>query len=226
MTGGPSHRPTPLRFQAVIFDCDGVLVDSESLGNQAIVEAVEALGVPLTLEEALAQFQGKKMAECVAKIEGWLGHSVDADFVPGIRSRMAELFRRQLQPVPGVRKVLEDLELPFCVASNGPREKIELSLRVTGLLPLLSGRVFSAYEVGSWKPAPGLFQHAARSLGVDPRECAVVEDSLPGVQAGLAAQMSVFAYLVEPSTEPPRNGVRRFDSMTELPTLLQMGGAG
>ncbi len=111
--------------------------------------------------------------------------------------------------------------MPFCVASSGPREKIELSLRVTGLLPHFVGRIFSAYEIGSWKPDPGLFLHAARSMGVEPNVCAIVEDSIPGVQAGLAARMPVFGYALEAeSSRLQEAGAHVFNDMRDLPHLL------
>ena len=218
-----STRTTSVKLQGVIFDCDGVLVDSETLGNQVLVEAVNALGLHLTVEEALTTFKGCKMADCVATIEHWLGHPVAHDFVPNVRSRMAEVFRERLRPVEGIEEALDHIQVPFCVASSGPRDKIELSLRVTGLLPHFIGRIFSAYEVGSWKPDPGLFLHAARGMSVAPQVCAVVEDSLPGVQAGLAASMPVFGYaLPSESSRLKEAGAHVFNDMRELPQLLQV----
>jgi HAD superfamily hydrolase (TIGR01509 family) len=211
-----------VKLQGVIFDCDGVLVDSETSGNQVLVEAVHELGLHLTVEEALAAFKGCKMADCVATIERWLGRSVAHDFVPNVRSRMADVFRERLRPVEGIEEVLGRIQMPFCVASSGPREKIELSLRVTGLLPHFVSRIFSAYEVGSWKPDPGLFLHAARGMGVEPKVCAVVEDSIPGVQAGLAASMPVFGYaLPSESSQLKEVGAYVFNDMQDLPQLLQ-----
>ena len=133
------------------------------------------------------------MAECVARIEAIGGVRMPDEFVPELRRRSAVEFRRRLQPIDGAREVLAALTVPFCVVSNGPREKIELSLTVTGLRDLVADRVFSAYDIGSWKPHPGLFLHAAAALGVDPGECAVVEDSIAGVEAGVAAGMHVYA---------------------------------
>lgn len=211
-----------MNFEAVIFDCDGTLVDSERLGNQVLVECVAELGLIFPLEEAVARFTGNKMADTITVIEQRLGHPVPTDFVPQLRRRMAEVFRARLQPIVGIETVLQGLQIPYCVASSGPREKIELSLSVTKLLPYFQGRIFSAYEVGSWKPAPGLFLHAARALGVAPAQCAVVEDSMPGVQAGKAAGMTVFGYA------PAGNeaslaalGAHPFTTMAALLPLLQ-----
>lgn len=218
-------------LQAIIFDCDGVLVDSEHLANAVLVEYVREFGLFLSLEEALAQFTGVKMADCVAELEQRLGRRLPAHFVPTFRERSATAFRAHLRPIEGVEAIVKNLQqrnLPYCVASSGPREKIELNLRITGLLHYFQSRIFSAYEVGKWKPDPGLFLHAARVLGVEPQQCAVIEDSQPGIYAGLAADMMVFAYQPEsvPSlaqikpTIPSLSGVHKFRHMAELQKML------
>ena len=214
-----------MKFQAVIFDCDGVLVDSEPLENQVFVECVAALGLDLTLEEAIDAYKGKKLAECVADVERRLGRSVPDSFIPDFRMRSAEVFHAQLQPIPGVEGVIEtvqSLSIPFCVASSGPREKIEENLAITGLLSYFQGNIVSAYEVGSWKPDPSLFLHAAETLGAAPKTCAVIEDSLPGVQAGVAAGMTVFGYAADSDAGPlAAAGAQIFQEMNELTALLQ-----
>jgi HAD superfamily hydrolase (TIGR01509 family) len=141
--------------------------------------------------------------------------------VPQVRLRMAEAFRLRLQPMPGARELLASLTLPFCVASSGPRAKIELSLSLTGLAPLVNGRIFSSYDVGTWKPEPGIFLHAAAALGVAPSECAVVEDSEPGVRAGLAAGMRVFAYGDFVGDVAQRYGVPHVRTYRELSDVLR-----
>jgi HAD superfamily hydrolase (TIGR01509 family) len=186
----------------VIFDCDGTLVDSELLGNTVLVEVVAEYGLELTVADALTAFRGGKMAETVAELERRLGRGLPDDFVAQVRRRTAEAFERSLQPVAGALELVASLSGAKCVASSGPRAKIELSLSLTGLLPHFHQRIFSSYEVGVWKPDPGLFLHAARTLGYAPGECAVVEDSMPGIRAGLAAGMKVFAYQPQPPDEP------------------------
>jgi HAD superfamily hydrolase (TIGR01509 family) len=181
-------------LQAIIFDCDGTLVDSELLGIQVLAEVAAESGARFEPSAELPNLRGLKMAECVEHIERRSGVRLAEDFVPKARVRMAEAFRRSLRAMPGARDLLASLRLPFCVASSGPREKIELSLSLTGLTSLVDGRIFSSYEVGSWKPEPGVFLHAAAALRVTPSACAVVEDSEPGIRAGLAAGMRVFAY--------------------------------
>ncbi len=207
----------------LIFDCDGVLVDSEDLSARLLLEAAREYG-PLAMEpsEAIHLFRGRKMAECVAILSERLGRPLPEDFTPRFRTRQAEVFRRELKPIPGVSEALRQITIPMCVASNGPREKIALALSVTGLLPFFEDRIFSSYELGTWKPDPGVFLHAASKSGVAPTNCAVVEDSVLGVRAGLAAGMPVFGYIAAgdgPEFHLP--GVTRFDRMAELPGLLR-----
>lgn len=183
-------------IRAVIFDCDGTLVDSETSGLDVLHGLACAEGLRITREQADARFRGARMADCVAWIAAQLpdrAHDFDADFTRRVRAATEARFRQGLDPLPGARELLARLTIPFCVATNGPREKVELTLQLTGLRPLFGDRVFSAYEVGHFKPAPGLFLHAAAALGHAPEHCAVVEDSMPGIQAGLAAGMRVFA---------------------------------
>jgi HAD superfamily hydrolase (TIGR01509 family) len=163
-------------------------------------------------------FRGRKLADCLAEVEARLGVPLPAEFVPEFRRRTAAAFRDELLPMPGAAELVESLAIPYCVASSGPREKIELSLSITGLLPLFIGRIVSSYEVGSWKPDPGLFLHAARIMNVAPGECAVVEDSLPGFEAGLAAGMRVFALCGRQQATP--DGIIRLEGLAGLKQYL------
>ncbi|WP_406730618.1 HAD family hydrolase [Streptomyces sp. NBC_01794] len=213
----------PVTKRLVIFDCDGVLVDSETLSSQVMREMAGAAGLDFSSEQALEFIRGRKVAEWVGQLEARLGRALPASFIPQFRSRSADLFATELRPVPHVRQVVENLGLPFCTASSAPREKILNTLSLTGLLPYFQDRIYSAYEVGAWKPDPGLFLHAAADLGVPAAHCAVVEDSLVGVRAGLAAGMSVFAYAPQESgtaADLKAEGAIAFDSMKELPRLL------
>ncbi|WP_437813886.1 HAD family hydrolase [Sorangium sp. So ce1078] len=212
--------PQAERVKAILFDCDGTLVDSERLGNEVLVEHAAEHGVSVTVGEAMALFRGGKMADCVAALEVRAGRALPPSFVGELRRRTAVAFRERLRPMEGALALVSALSIPFCVASSGPREKIELSLSVTGLLPFFSGRIFSSYEVGTWKPDPGLFLHAAGALGARPSECVVVEDSLPGIAAGLAAGMTVVALQPERSDERIPDGVRVVRSLTELHGVL------
>jgi len=208
----------------LIFDCDGTLVDSEELGTSVLLEMAAELGLHLPLRQTNALFRGWKLDQCVAQLEIWLGYPLPGDFVAQVRTRTEGVFRARLRPIPGALELVRALRLPMCVASSGPREKIELSLSLTGLLPYFKDHIFSGYEVGSWKPDPGLFLHAAQAMSVPPAECAVVEDSLVGVQAGLAAGMQVFAYQPEEIDPGMPGGVRILRRLEELLPVLEQAG--
>lgn len=183
-----------MNWQGVIFDCDGTLVDSERIANEELIDYLAGFGVSLSMEESATRFNGVEMKDSVAQIEQLLGAPLPADFVATMRARLAAAIEQRLQPVAGVQRLIESLSVPYCIASNAPPEKISLSLSVAGLADAFRGPIHSAYTVGAWKPDPTLFLHAARGLGVPPSRCVVVEDSLAGVRAGLAAGMTVFAF--------------------------------
>ncbi|MCP5153025.1 MAG: HAD-IA family hydrolase [Ectothiorhodospiraceae bacterium] len=210
-----------MRFDAIIFDCDGVLVESEGIATQVVLEMTRELGHTIHIENAEDRFRGRKLHDNVAMVEEMLGVRFPETFVADARARMADVFRDRLQPVPGIDRVLDAITVPTCVASSGPIEKIEVTLGVTGMLERFRGRIFSGYALQTWKPAPDLFLHAARALGAAPERCAVVEDSEPGVRAGVAAGMSVFHYVPgHPEPEAPEPGVVRFGDMGILLDLL------
>ena len=210
-------------IELVIFDCDGVLVDSERIGADELARAGRSEGAAISEDEARRLFRGLKMAECVAEIERRLGRRVHDNFVADVRQAMATAFESQLQAVEGIHAALAAITVPVCVVSNGQLRKMRHTLGLTKLLGHFEGRLFSAYEVGVWKPDPGLFLHAARTLGADPSRCVVVEDSLSGIRAGNAARMRVLGYtagdahaVVELGTEC----AELFHSMDELPGRL------
>lgn len=183
---------------AVIFDCDGTLVDSERLGVEVLLEVGKLYGADFDITAEFVdameeQQRGLSMAECLRVVERRGHFAYPSDVEPTIRAQTAVAFAQRLKPIVGALEFVRALALPFCVASSGPRAKIELSLGLTGMLPHFEDRIFSSYEIGSWKPEPDLFLHAARALGVAPSECAVIEDSQPGVDAGIAAGMFVYA---------------------------------
>lgn len=180
-------------IELVIFDCDGTLVDSEPLAAEVTAECARKYGIPITTEEAYLRFRGGRMADLVAELEAVRGGALPGSFVEEVRERQNIVMRARLQPMEGALELLEAMHLPYCMASNGLRAKMEMTLGATGLLHFFAGRIFSAYEVGSWKPEPDLFLHAARHFGIAPEHCAVIEDSQPGILAGIAAGMQVFA---------------------------------
>ena len=177
----------------VIFDCDGVLVDSEKLGNDVLAEMLANYGHQISGDESKDRFRGIKFTKCLDILEQETGIKLPESFETDFRQRMSSVFRAQLRPVDGALRIVESLRIPFCVASSGPRKKIEENLQTTNLYAHFAGKIFSAYEYNSWKPDPGLFLSAARHFGVTPKDCIVVEDSFFGVSAGIAANMTVLA---------------------------------
>ncbi len=185
-----------MQMDALIFDADGTLVDSEVPGLDVLHRLMADRGLHMDREAVHDQFRGVRMAEVVSWIAERLNEpspEFHARFMATTREGMAQRFRQGLEPMPGAVDLLARLTVPSCVATNGPREKVELTLQMCGLRPWFGERVFSAYEVGVFKPEPGLFIHAARALGAEPTRCAVVEDSATGIAAGLAAGMKVYA---------------------------------
>ncbi len=204
-------------IELVIFDCDGTLVDSETLVAEVTAECARDYGIELTAAEAYSRYRGGRMADCVKDLETMRGGPLPESFVTDVRERQNIVLRERLQPMEGAVELLEAMHLPYCMASNGLRAKMEVTLGTTGLLRFFHDRIFSAYEVGSWKPEPDLFLHAAREFNVPPAHCAVIEDSLPGILGGIAAGMRVFA-LLEPddAIEDLPAGVTIIHSLHEL----------
>jgi HAD superfamily hydrolase (TIGR01509 family) len=183
-----------MRLEAIIFDSDGTLVDSETLSAQVIVDILADAGVFLRCEDILARFRGSRFALFAgALLERYPVMNID-QFTHAFRSRSSASFATQLRPMDGALELVGGLGIDKCVASNGPRDKIELCLGTTGLLPHFAGRIASAYEVGSWKPDPGLILHAASLMATPPGKCLLVEDSHAGVEAGLAAGVNVVGF--------------------------------
>lgn len=212
------------RFDLVIFDNDGVLVDSEGHANQILSDLLNESGwaVNMTREESVALFLGRSLPAIRQLIESRLGHALPGDFEERYHARLFEVFDMELTAVPGVEDALERIRVPTCVASSGTHERIRRALAATGLLPRFEGRIFSAEDVVRGKPAPDLFLHAARRLGVAPSRCAIVEDSPLGVDAANAAGMVAFgfAWVTPPAVlSHARGGI--FSSMAELPALLE-----
>jgi HAD superfamily hydrolase (TIGR01509 family) len=208
------------RFDLVLFDCDGVLVDSERLAVRTEARILAALGWPLSEADIVARFVGRSAAHMQAEVEAALGRPVDWE--TEFEARYREVFTAELTPVDGVVEALDRIETPWCVASSGTHEKIRFSLGLTGLLPRFEGRIFSVEDVARGKPAPDLFLWAARSLRADPAACVVVEDSAAGVEAARAAGMAVLAFAggVTPAARLAGDGVVVFDAMADLPALL------
>jgi HAD superfamily hydrolase (TIGR01509 family) len=212
-------------FDLVMFDCDGVLVDSERISVRIDVRVLGELGWPMSEAEVVERFVGRSESYMVGEIERHLGHPLGDGWEDGFQHLYREAFEAELEPVAGVTDALDAIDLATCVASSSSHERLERTLALTGLLEHFRGRIFSADDVVNGKPAPDLFLHAAAAMGVPPARCAVVEDSVFGVEAARAAGMHTFAYaggltsagrLYGPATTV-------FDDMCELPRLLAGG---
>jgi HAD superfamily hydrolase (TIGR01509 family) len=213
----------PARPGLVIFDCDGVLVDSEPIANRVFAEHLTAAGFPMTTEEAIRALKGRSMRQCVELLERRFGRALPERFVETLQAATGVAFARELRPVPGIAEALDRIACPVCVASSGEHVKMGFTLGLTGLLPRFDGRLFSATEVARGKPAPDLFLHAAARLGVAPEACVVIEDSALGVEGAVAARMRALGFAGASCTDPAAlaaAGATLFGSMEELPALL------
>jgi len=203
----------------VIFDLDGTLVDSEGLCNQAFLDLIPQLGD--TVKSLTRRYRGRKLAQIIADLESRLGQTLPDTFEKRYRRRVEELFASDLKPIPGALEMLEVMNFPRCIASSGPLLKIRQALQVSGLAPYFGDSIFSSYEVGHWKPEPGLFQHAAKAMGFVPGQCVVVEDSEVGIEAAKAAGMRAFQYVHSdeiPEYQPSDRVL--FNDMSQLLRLL------
>lgn len=211
------------RPECVIFDCDGVLVDSEAIGIRVLLEMTSRYGVQTELAEAVEEFGGRRLKEVIQTLQGRAQERFPDDLETLYRARSYEVFQTEVMPVAGIKDVLAALPMPFCVASSGPVEKIRLNLMLTGLLHFFEGRIFSAYDIQRWKPDPGIFLHAAQQMGFAPSQCAVVEDSLAGVVAGIAGGFQVLGYAKPYNARVLEEaGATVFYAMQELPVLLSV----
>jgi HAD superfamily hydrolase (TIGR01509 family) len=209
-------------FGLVIFDCDGVLVDSELITNRVFARMLNELGIAVTLEDMFERFVGRSMPQCLELITKMLGRPVPQHFVEEYQTRSATALRLELKAVPDIETVLAAMRMPYCVASSGTHEKMQTTLGITGLLPQFRGKMYSVTEVAQSKPFPDVFLHAARQQGVAPAACAVIEDTPTGVRAGVAAGMTVFGYCaLTPKQRLIDAGAHHtFDRMRDLPGLI------
>jgi len=211
----------------VIFDCDGVLVDSEPLACASFSRALKAQGLDWSVEETMRRLMGLSLKTSLEICEAELGRKLPGDFLEKMQAVTYQTFRdAPLRAVAGVEDAVTALQaagLDTCVASSGAPEKMRFTLGLTGLWDLFDGRIFSAAQVPRGKPFPDLFLHAAISMNVQPFDCVVVEDSLPGVQAARAAGMRALAYAGEPYANREalqKAGAQVFDDMKQLPGLV------
>lgn len=209
--------------ELVIFDCDGVLVDSEPIANRVFAERLATVGVGMEVREVMVRFVGKTRAGCMELAAELAGRALPEDFGERWDAALFDALAREVRPVAGIEAVLEALAHPYCVASNSSHRRLRLVLECTGLAPRFEGRQFSAADVARPKPAPDLFLHAAARLGASPSRCVVVEDTPTGARAAREAGMRVFGYAAAPYADRARleqEGARMFDDMSALPRLL------
>jgi HAD superfamily hydrolase (TIGR01509 family) len=215
----------------IIFDCDGVLVDSEVISCRAHAEILTSHGYPITPDQVFDRFLGRSMRQATAEVEAELGRSLPDDFHAQIYAEVFRLFAASLQATPHIEETLAAIAQPKCVASSGPPEKISASLNRVGLYDRFAPHIFSAVQVRHGKPAPDLFLFAAEQMRTPPARCLVIEDSLAGVTAALAAGMVVLGYHGGSHCRPDTADTLRaagaaltFDDMRQLPGLVAQIG--
>ncbi len=215
----------------VIFDCDGVLVDSESLAMRVLLEGLGEIGCAIGAEEAYERFLGRSLANMQAVLRVEYGSELPPDRLDRMRQRLFEVYRQELLPMDGVAAMLDRLAIPRCVASSSQMERLQVSLEVTGLLSRFVPHLFSATMVARGKPAPDLFLHVAERMAVAPAACLVIEDSAAGIEAAQGAGMWVFGFV---GGSHARSAAYRaklatlapdliFDEISQLPELIASG---
>lgn len=213
-------------IDALFFDCDGTLVDSEVICSRAYVHMFARAGITLDLEEVFKRFKGIKLYEIIDTINNEHGVNLQkADLEPTYRAEVARLFDSELVEIPGAAALLERVTVPMCIVSNGPVSKMEHSLGKTGMLKHFPDKLYSGYDIQRWKPDPALMHHAADAMRVDVTKCVLVDDSEAGARAGIAAGMQVY-YFCADAHNPPLDhpNVTPFTDLSELPVLWRARG--
>ncbi len=210
-----------MKYKCIIFDCDGILVDSEGISDDVLIEMASEIGVDISVDYIKQHFAGRSLKyifqALVDRIEGNLPSGFEQDY----RTRTFNRFKTDLQPIKGIHKLLNQIHIPICVASSGPPLKIELNLTTTKLIDQFKGCIYSSYDIGVWKPNPDIFLYAAKNMGFKPNECAVIEDSLAGVKAGVSGGFDVYGLVTEENKKQfIEEGAFVFNGMDELYALL------
>lgn len=212
-----------MKYNCIIFDCDGVLVDSEAISAKIFQEMIFELGAEIDFETVLEQITGTSMKENLLFISEIINGVLPASFETEFRQRTYEAFKTELKPIYGIPDLLKKIKVHVGVASSGPVEKIRLNLTTTNLIHFFGENIFSSYEIGSWKPDPEIYLHAAKIMGFRPGECAVIEDSLPGIQAAKAGGFDVFGFAGEKNKKAfEESGATVFSNVDELEHLLKL----
>ena len=203
----------------IIFDCDGTLVDSELLCNLALQLQLTDIGINSEATELMSKYRGGKLSEIMSSLESNYLVTLPLSFESEYRKKVSSLFDDHLKANEGVETILESLTIPFCVASSAPIKKIKHALQVTGLDKYFNQNIYSSYEIGSWKPEPGIFLHAAKMMNVLPEKCCVVEDSIVGLHAANRANMKSVYYSPDSLDHNPTGSVR-IKHMSELAGII------
>lgn len=210
-----------MKYKCFIFDCDGVLVDSEAISIGTLVEMAKSHGASIDLDYAHQLFLGKSLEFCFNYISDLAQKKLPENFEEEFRKRTFEAFQKELQPIKGIHDLLAKINVPIAVASNGPTDKIRLNLTTTQLIDKFEGNIFSAYDINSWKPNPELYLHAAKTMGFDVKDCVIIEDSPAGVQAALSGGFDVFGFTNHANFDALQQmNIPLFDDMTKLDLLL------
>lgn len=211
-----------MKYKCIIFDCDGVLVDSESISIGTLVSMAKSHGAILDEMEAHQLFLGKSLEFCFEYIANLAQKKLPDTFEEEFRTRTFESFKKELQPIKGIHELLSKIHVPIAVASNGPADKIRLNLTTTKLIEKFEGAIFSAYDINSWKPNPALYLHAVKTMGFEVKDCVVIEDSPAGVLAALNGGFDVFGFTNHGNFEALQQmNIPLFDDMAQLHLLLQ-----
>ena len=217
-----------MRFDLVIFDCDGVLVDSEVISCRAHAEVLSGHGYPITADQVFDRFLGRSTRQATAEVEAELGRRLPDDFAARLQDRLYSAFEADLQAMPGVGAALDAIELPVCIASSGSHQRMRISLGATGLYERFVPNIFSASQVDHGKPAPDLFLFAAAHMKTAPAACVVIEDSVAGIKGGVAAGMTVLGFHGGSHCRPDyaaalqaAGAAATFAEMRELPAFLR-----
>lgn len=205
--------------KCIVFDCDGTLVDSEYLCHLGLEIKLREYAVDIPASEMMSKYRGWKLANILAELETQFGISLNESFVHEYRATTANLFEEQLRPCTGVAEALAKIKLPKCVASNGPQEKIKKALSVCKLSQHFNGNIYSAYDINSWKPEPGLLIYAAEQMGFSPEECLLVDDTELGINSAKSAGMPSILFDPDKLTDP-EGGLKTIRNMNELPGKL------
>ncbi|AJR02510.1 HAD family hydrolase [Siansivirga zeaxanthinifaciens] len=209
------------KYKCIIFDCDGVLVDTEVTSNQLLVAMANKYGANIDLDYAMKHFKGSHFDDCLSIIKTLVTEDVPQSFETEYRTELDKQFKATVKPIKGVKEVIENLNIPFCVASSGTDEKIRLNLGLVGLLPYFEGKIFSCYTIKKWKPEPDVFLLAAKTMGYKPDECLVIEDSKLGVLGAKNGGFDVYGYTEHDYYNDLESlATKTFNNMTDLLQML------